>query len=69
MATWAQMTDSFGYTYRVNPLDDDMYCETCLLRGGERKLVYHYRDADNVFHYKCESNGDHTIRIKNHSKD
>lgn len=68
MATWEQVTDSFGYTYRINPFDNGMYCDPCLHRGGECRLVFHYRDANDVYHYRCEKYENHIIRIKDHGQ-
>ena len=54
MGEWEQFTDNFGYTYRVNPLDNDLYCDPCLQQGARCRLEFHYFDVNKVAHYRCE---------------
>lgn len=63
MAGWDQFVDNFGYTYRVNPTDNGMYCDPCLQRGARCKLEFHYMDTDKVAYYSCERSSNHVIRL------
>ena len=63
MGEWPQLTDNFGYTYRVNPLDNDLYCDPCLQQGARCRLEFHYFDVNKVAHYRCEKNQKHVIRL------